>query len=51
MNANSVSCDRRVSESFSSQSNDSAKAALMEMKYYTTLEGKIKEKMLQLEAL
>jgi len=40
---------QKVSQSFSSLDKNSAKAALMEMKYFTTLESKVKEKQLLLE--
>lgn len=44
------SIQKKVSELFTSQEIPNARTALMEMKYYVTLEEKIKEKLLQLEA-
>ncbi|XP_026290388.1 iron-sulfur cluster co-chaperone protein HscB [Frankliniella occidentalis] len=42
---------RKVSVAFDEGNYTSAKAALMEMKYYTTLEGKIKEKEISIETV
>ncbi|XP_034243754.1 iron-sulfur cluster co-chaperone protein HscB [Thrips palmi] len=44
------SIQKKVSELFTGQDIPKARTALMEMKYYVTLEEKIKEKLLQLEA-
>ncbi|KAK3923703.1 Iron-sulfur cluster co-chaperone protein HscB [Frankliniella fusca] len=42
---------RKVSDAFGSGDYTSAKAALMEMKYYATLDGKIREKEMSIETL